>query len=148
MLTIIYPLIFIFHNHLNALSLRRRKPHLNPIQTRTRQRQRLLPLPRISTLNRTKLLHQPHSHITRFRQRILLPQANPWAAVERQVLPARPQRLPALGPVLVGVGPVDVLATMHGVGRVPDHCAFGHEERVLAVGTAAEGEDGVADGEA
>jgi hypothetical protein len=140
--------ILLSTTNLNALSLRRRKPHFNSIQARTRQRQRLLPLPRIPTLNRTKLLHQPNRHITRFRQRILLPQTDPRAAVERQVLPARPQRLPALGSVLVSVGPVDVLAAMHGVGRVPDHCAFGDEERVLAVGAAAEGEDGVADGEA
>jgi hypothetical protein len=36
---------------------------------------------------------------------------------------------------------------MHGVGRIADHCAFGDEEGVLTVGTAAERKDGVAGGE-
>jgi hypothetical protein len=36
---------------------------------------------------------------------------------------------------------------MHGIGRVADHCAFGNEERVLAIWTAAEREDSVANGE-
>lgn len=77
-----------------------------------------------------------------------MPQADSWSAVEREILPSRTQALPALGFVLVGVRAVEVLAAVHGVGRVAYHSAFRDEEGMLAVWAAAEREDGVADSKA
>ena len=115
-----------------------------------RQRNALLPNPtiRIPALNLAKLLQQSRRDEARLGKRILLAQADTWATVEREILPAGAQVLPALGLELCCVGAVEVFAAVHGVGGVADDGAFGDEEGGFALGTAAEGEDGVFDGHA
>lgn len=54
--------------------------------------------------------------------------------------------LPSLGTKHVGIGSVNVLAAMHGIGRVPDTLSGVHEHRGLAIWTAAERQHGVMDG--
>jgi hypothetical protein len=120
-------------NRSHALS---HKPHLGPIQTTARKRQPFPPGPTISALQALKLLHQPHRHIARLRQRVLLSEANPRPTcishqqidlktrkahklealtVEGQVFPPGSQRLPALRLVQVRVLAVQVFASVHRV---------------------------------
>src|SRR4051812_18753010 len=56
----------------------------------------LTPRPLISCLYPWKFLHQPDSCIAALQQGKLLAQADPWPAIERQILPAGPQMLPPL----------------------------------------------------
>jgi hypothetical protein len=69
-------------------------------------------------------------------------------AIEGKVLPPGSQRLPALWLVQVCILAVQVLAPVHRVGRVRDERSFGDEEGRRTGGAAAEGQDGVSDGEA
>lgn len=65
------------------------------------------------------------------------------AAVEGQKPPARSGGGPSLRMELVGVGAVQIAATVHGGEVVADDCSCRDEDGGLAVGTAAEREDGI-----
>lgn len=127
-----------------------RQRYLAPICRAQRQRNALLPNTtiRIPALNLAELLQQTGSDVARLSKRILLTQANAWSTVERKVLPARSQGLPALRLELCCVRAVKILATVHGVRRVADDGALGNEKWGFAIGTSAKGEEGVFNGEA
>lgn len=122
--------------------------HLGPIPRTQRQGQILLPRARIPTLQHRKLLRQPDRHIPCLSQRVLLSHADTRAPVERKILPSRAKVRPALRPELVRIRAVNVLAAVHRPHAVRDDSALGDEHGGLAVRPAADGEDGVGDGEA
>jgi hypothetical protein len=110
-------------------------PHLSnpPIQTnprtiprRTRNTQALPPKRLIAALHPIKMLNQPTHSVRRQIKRKLLPDANPWPAVERQESPAGAKATfrPTLRYELVRVLAVHVFPAMHGEDLIPDLCAF------------------------
>ena len=125
----------------------RRQPDLRPVARGKSQGHALFPRPRIPALHPCKRLNQANRHVKRLGLCILLSQADSGSTVERQVLPAGAQGLPTLRFELIGVRAVDIFTAMHCIWRVADHGTFGDEEWVLAVGTAAERQDGIANGE-
>ena len=126
-----------------------RECNLRAIPRTASHRHLLHPRRRIPTLQLPKPLNQSNSNIVSLRQRILLSQANPWSTSERQVIPTWSQRRirPALGFELRDIGAESRGLAHHGVGVVHYAVAFGDEERLEAVFSAAVREDGVFEGE-
>lgn len=69
--------------------------------------------------------------------------ADSWAPVEGQILPAGPQSLPSLRLEFFGVFAVEVFSAVHAVERPLHRLALGDKDRGLAVLAAAAGQDGV-----
>jgi len=137
------PSIIIQHLPLSPLRLRRCQPNLRPALRAKRQSNTLPPRAGLATLQRLKLLAQPTCHIRRLSKRILLSETDSRSSIEGQVLPPRTKRLPAFGPELIEILAVVIGAAVHGVSGVGYHGAFLNEDWGLAVGSAAEGKNGV-----
>jgi hypothetical protein len=131
-----------------ALLLGWRKRDLDTIQAAKSQCQTLLPGTWVFRFNLAELLHKSYSHVACFGQSVLLTKADARTTVKGQISPAWTQSLPTLGFVFVCVRAIDILSTVHDIRRVPDHGAFGHEERMLAIGTTAKRQKGITDREA
>jgi hypothetical protein len=129
------------------VQLSRRQPNLRPVSRGKGQGHAFFPRPGIPAFHLYKRLNQANRHVKRLGLCILLSQADSGSTVERQVLPTGTQGLPTLWFELVCVRAIDVLTAMHGIWRVADHGTFGNEEWVLAIGTTAERQDGIANGE-
>jgi hypothetical protein len=112
----------------------------------TGQGETLHPRPLISALDFREFLYNSRSNIAGLGKRILLAQADPWSAVEWEILPSWAEKLPPLGPILIGIWPKEVFPSVYRVRTVGDQCAAGNEEREGTVRTAAEGKDGILDG--
>ena len=76
----------------------------------------------------------------------LTTKTDPGSAIKRQVLPTRPQRLPALGLELVRIGSVEVRSPLHDVRGEANLGALWNEEGCFAVYAASEWEHRVAVG--
>lgn len=95
-------------------------------------------IPQIAcTLNPLKLLCQPHNRIRSLNQGKLLANANPRAAVKRQVLPPGFPAVPALRPILVRIWAPEVFTPMHNVHTILYIRILLHKDRGCAVGTTA-----------
>lgn len=123
--------------------------HYKPTSTTVRQCEIMLRLLlRQHILIPIKSLQQPNRHVTRLRQRKLLPDTDPWAPIEREVAPID---LPSHAPL--GLEPIcvltpEVLASLHHVYRILHFLALLHEDRGLFTGSAAERKGGVLRSEA
>lgn len=117
----------------------------NPAPTPRRQRKPELFLPGawISALQTLESLRKSYRNITRLRQGVLLSQADPRSAVERQILPAGAQLLPALGPVFERIGAVEARLAVHDVGAIHEECSRWDENGRFAVFAAADGKHGI-----
>lgn len=80
------------------------------------------------------------------KKKRLTTNASSGPAVKGQKVPPGPVAVPPLGVKLFGPRAEDRLIPVHAVKVIHDHGALGYEERRLAIGAAAVGEDGVADG--
>ena len=81
-----------------------------------------------------------NSRIARLQQRKLLPQTDARPAIERQILPPRPQLLPALGSKLLRVGSIVVRPAVHAPRTVPDIRARFHKDGRRPVWAPAQGQ--------
>jgi hypothetical protein len=131
-----------------TLLLGRRKANLCTVHRAQCQRQTLSPLTRVTALHGLELLYHAYCNVARFRQRVLLTEADAWPAVERQVFPARAECLPPLRLVLIRIRTVKIMTAVHGVWGVADCGSFWYEKRCLTVWTTTSGQYRVADGQA
>lgn len=116
---------------------------MHAIIQRQRQRQLLPPVARVEVLYPRERMEQPRDRVRGLGERELLAGTDPRPAVEGQELPAGTQVLPALGAELLDVVAEELGAPVHHEGAVGHDVVLGDEERRLAVGTAADGENGV-----
>lgn len=82
------------------------------------------------------------------RQGELQERTNPWASVERKVLPTGPEVLPPLRLKLIRILAIQVLATMQRIRMIHHNCAFGDKQRRILVRPATKRQNGVPDAEA
>lgn len=91
--------------------------HLDTLSRRICQRQSMLPGSNVGSINIVDALHHSNNHISHFRQRKLLSNADAWPTIEGQVSPLRTSAeiAPSLGSVFLGVIPPDIFTAVHDV---------------------------------
>ena len=91
-------------------------------------------------------LQQPHKDIASFGEGELLPDADPWPAVEWDIVPAGLSVEPPLGMEFFCVITPEIFSSMHDVYVVPNCATLGDEDRQGSVGPATTGDGRVAHG--
>lgn len=126
------------------------QPHQNWIRGATRQSQvipHFIPLQTV-ILNVVESLQQPHKDIAGFGEGELLPDADTWPAVERDIVPSRLSADPPFRLEFFCIVAPEVFPSVHDVYVISNSAALGDEDGQGSIGPTATGDGGVAHGDA
>ena len=103
---------------------------------------------RVSRTDSPESLRKPHNDIARFRSHKDMRRANSRPTAEGDEFPHGPDILPAFRAELFCVFPPNVRVSVHEVSVAVDDVALLDEDGCFAVGTTADGQGGVSEGDA